>query len=412
MIIGGKYRFNCNSFKYMPIYIDIFAGCGGLSLGLHNAGWKGLFAIEKDDMAFETLKHNLIEQKQHFAWPKWLPQTNHDIDEVIEKFKNNLKALRGKIDLVAGGPPCQGFSMAGKRQQRDARNKLIHSYIKFVKLTQPKIILFENVKGFTLGFKQKSKIGRPYSEVVLDALKNLGYKDARGELIDFSEFGVPQRRERFIIIGTLDNKADEFFNKLFKNKKDFLASKKLKANIGVGAAISDLHKYNGLIDSPDSKGFKAGQYSFAKNNYQKLLRQSIDNDTIPDSHRFVNHTAETINVYEDLLKRAERDEPVCNELKKELEISKRNITVLDHMKRSPTLMSIPDDYVHYLEPRVLTVREYARIQSFPDWFKFRGKYTTGGKRRRHEVPRYTQIGNAIPPLFAEHTGNILKELVN
>lgn len=396
----------------MPNYIDIFAGCGGLSLGLYNAGWRGLFAIEKNDMAFETLKYNLIEQNQHFAWPEWLPQTNHDINEVLIKFKKELKSLRGQIDLVAGGPPCQGFSMAGKRKQKDARNKLIHSYVKFVGLTRPRMILFENVKGFTLAFKQKNKKGKPYSEVVLDALKKIGYKDARGEIINFSEFGVPQKRERFIIIGTLDNRADEFFNGLFKNKTHFLASKELKAKIGVGAAISDLYKQNGLVDSPDSKGFKAGQYSPIKNNYQKLLRQFVDNNAIPDSHRFVNHNPDTVGIYEDLLVHAERDAPICDELKQELGINKRNLTVLDYTKPSPTLMSIPDDYVHYFEPRVLTVREYARIQSFPDWFKFRGKYTTGGKRRKHEVPRYTQIGNAIPPLFAEHVGNVLKELVN
>jgi DNA (cytosine-5)-methyltransferase 1 len=75
-------------------------------------------------------------------------------------------------------------------------------------------------------------------------------------------------------------------------------------------------------------------------------------------------------------------------------------------------MSIPDDYIHYSEPRILTVREYAIIQSFPDWYEFREAYTTGGKRRTEQVPRYTQIGNAIPPLFAEHVGNVLKELLN
>ena len=72
---------------------------------------------------------------------------------------------------------------------------------------------------------------------------------------------------------------------------------------------------------------------------------------------------------------------------------------------------MPDDYIHYCEPRILTVREYARIQSFPDWYKFRGKYTTGGKVRTQEVPRYSQIGNAIPPLFGEQAGGVLKELI-
>jgi DNA (cytosine-5)-methyltransferase 1 len=394
-----------------PIVIDIFAGCGGLSLGLYHAGWKGLFAIEKNEMAFETLHHNLIVKRKHFSWPEWLPQKHHDINEVILKFGRKLKSLRGKIDLVAGGPPCQGFSMAGKRNEYDMRNNLIHSYIQFVGFVKPRVILFENVKGFTLGFSRNGRQGQPYSEVVLNGLKKLGYSDVRGELINFAKFGVPQRRERFIIIGTLDGKADSFFSKLLKDRWKFLSKKGLKHNIGVRSAISDLKWIGGLVDCPDSAGFKSGQYSFPRNRYQELLRGSIDETIVPDSHRFVNHLPSTINVYKKLLCRAERNVSIDDRLRKKLGISKRNITVLDSIKQSPTLMSIPDDYVHYCEPRVLTVREYARVQSFPDWFEFKGNYTTGGKRRIHEVPRYTQVGNAIPPLFAEHAGNVLKELL-
>jgi len=84
---------------------------------------------------------------------------------------------------------------------------------------------------------------------------------------------------------------------------------------------------------------------------------------------------------------------------------------MDGRKVSPTLTTLPDDYIHYCEPRILTVREYARLQSFDDWFEFRGKYTTGGKARCHEVPRYTQVGNAIPPLFGEQSGEVLKEIL-
>ena len=88
-----------------PTVIDLFAGCGGLSLGLYQAGWEGLFAIEKNAFAFETLKYNLIENKHHFNWPDWLPQTEHEINEVLDKYPEQLKSLRGKVDLVAGGPP-------------------------------------------------------------------------------------------------------------------------------------------------------------------------------------------------------------------------------------------------------------------------------------------------------------------
>ena len=146
--------------------IDLFAGAGGLSLGLYQSGWHGLFAIEKNAFAFETLKHNLIENKKHFDWPKWLPQTNHDINEILKNYSKQLEALQGKVDLVAGGPPCQGFSMAGKRVKDDVRNQLVFSYIKFIKLVQPKMVLFENVKGFTYAFNKKKREGvEPYSQI-------------------------------------------------------------------------------------------------------------------------------------------------------------------------------------------------------------------------------------------------------
>ncbi|MFL0204649.1 DNA cytosine methyltransferase, partial [Tenacibaculum maritimum] len=152
-------------------YIDLFSGCGGLSLGLHNAGWKGIFAIEKSEDAFKTLEHNLIKKKKHFEWPNWLDQKHHDINQVLEDHSENLIALRGTIDLVAGGPPCQGFSMAGRRIENDSRNDLINSYIKFIDLVKPKLIFFENVKGFTQGFKKNDKKGRAYSLYVIDELK-------------------------------------------------------------------------------------------------------------------------------------------------------------------------------------------------------------------------------------------------
>ena len=135
-------------------YIDLFAGCGGLSLGLHNAGWKGIFAIEKNSDAFKTLKYNLIDNKKHFDWPKWLPQESIEIDKAVELYKDKFLKLRGKVDLVAGGPPCQGFSMAGRRNESDQRNNLITSYIDFIKVIHPKILFFENVKGFTMEFKK------------------------------------------------------------------------------------------------------------------------------------------------------------------------------------------------------------------------------------------------------------------
>ena len=137
--------------------IDLFAGCGGLSLGLCQAGWNGIFAVEKNPNAFETLNYNLIEGKRHFAWPEWLPVGPLNILDINKKYKNQLGKLRGHIDLVAGGPPCQGFSMAGKRVEDDIRNQLVFSYIDFIDMVRPKLLLFENVKGFTYAFKKDKR---------------------------------------------------------------------------------------------------------------------------------------------------------------------------------------------------------------------------------------------------------------
>ena len=135
------------------IYIDIFAGCGGLSAGLIEAGWTGLFGIEKNNDAFSTFKYNLIDNRDYFLWPDWLPMKEWDINDILKKYPRELKKLRGTVTLVAGGPPCQGFSMAGVRNENDKRNELVKSYIKFIRYVLPEAIVFENVNGFTVNFK-------------------------------------------------------------------------------------------------------------------------------------------------------------------------------------------------------------------------------------------------------------------
>ena len=392
-------------------YIDLFSGCGGLSLGLQQAGWKGLFAIEKSSDAFLTLEHNLINVNNHFNWPNWLPKKNHDINVVISQYTAELKSLRGTVDLVAGGPPCQGFSMAGRRNEGDNRNKLIDSYIEFVKLVQPKVLFFENVKGFTIGFKKDNKRGEAYSKYVWSKLEGLGY-NVHGEIVNFSEFGVPQKRQRFILVATKGKRAQTFFDFIVKNRAEFFKSKKITDKTSLSDAISDLVKKNGTQESPDSKSFQAGIYSRPKSNYQKLMRQGKPlTNKIADSHRFVRHRADTIERFQYILDHSKANLTISDAVRKKYNLKKHTIVPLCKESCTPTLTTLPDDYIHYSEPRILTVREYARIQSFPDSYEFKGKYTTGGERRRIDVPRYTQIGNAIPPLFSEQAGIALKEML-
>ncbi len=389
-------------------YIDIFAGCGGLSLGLCNAGWEGLFAVEKDKMAFETFKHNLIDR---FNWPKWLPVKEFDIKRFISLYEKELRALRGKVDLVVGGPPCQGFSVAGRRKGNDKRNKMVDSYIKFINLVRPEMLFFENVRGFTTAAKQKTKLSRKvYSEYVVQKLSSLGYNVAF-EIIDFSQFGVPQRRKRFILVGVKNGDAKSFFSGLNTHKEDFLKNKGISNVISVKEAISDLKKQHGEVLLQETPRFNIGVYSCSKSNYQRLLRKKIKRQQfLPDSHRFANHGDQVIKKFKYILKITKKNRLVDDGIKLMFNTKKRTIIALDKDRPSPTLTTLPDDYIHYSEPRILTVREYARLQSFDDSFEFMGNYTTGGVRRAKEVPRYTQVGNAIPPLFGEQAGLVFLQM--
>ena len=145
-------------------FIDLFAGCGGLSLGASRAGFVGKLAIEYQENAFNTLRHNLIDSKRvekryksgvlSFDWPEEIEQKNHDINLFLKEHGTYLKGLRGEIDLIIGGPPCQGFSNAGKRKEADPRNQLYKSYLSFVELVEPKILLIENVAGIASKFSK------------------------------------------------------------------------------------------------------------------------------------------------------------------------------------------------------------------------------------------------------------------
>lgn len=393
------------------IYIDLFSGCGGLALGMYQSGWSGLFAVEKNQDAFNTLKTNLIDNKTYFRWPVWLPQTVHDINALTEEYKDQLQQLSGKITLVAGGPPCQGFSTAGRRHESDLRNTLVDSYLKFIDIVNPETIFFENVTGFAQSFKSNDKNkGKNFSIYIVNELKRRGYTVGHS-MINFSDYGVPQRRVRFILVASKTLDPNAFFDLLKKNSINFLSSKNLPQNVSIKSAISDLEKQNGTVVCPDSPNFESGVYGIVSNNFQRYCRAGAKNGTVPDSHRFAKHKDSTVERFKQLLLLNIKDKNISNLLKSNYGVNKNCFSVLNENLPSPTLTSNPDDHLHYSEPRTLTVREYARIQGFPDWYVFRGKYTTGGKCRKIDVPRYTQIGNAIPPLFAEQVGLTLIELI-
>lgn len=391
------------------LYIDLFSGCGGLALGFQQAGIRGLFAIEKNIDAFSTLKYNLIDKKHHFLWPTWLPCQNHDINDVLSKYEKELQLLKGHVPVLAGGPPCQGFSSAGRRQEDDIRNSMIDSYLKFIDIIAPEYVFLENVKGFTQDFSTNKTAGKNYSNYTVEELEKRGYKVAH-RIINFANYGIPQSRRRFILFASKHGKPNEFFKILRNNSTSFLKCKGLPQRPSLSSAISDLRKSHGIRPCPDSPHFSSGIYGKPVTKYQRYMKKK--GMTIPDSHRFANHQANTIERFRELQNLSIRNSNLSNILEENFDIKKNCFIVLDGHRPAPTLTTNPDDYAHYSEPRTMTVREYARIQSFPDTYEFKGSYTTGGKKRKEEVPRYSQIGNAIPPLFAEQVGLALIEYAN
>lgn len=390
--------------------IDLFSGCGGLSLGLAQAGFSHLFAIEAHQHAFATYHLNLVANKPYQArWPKWLDQSSHDILDVIRDNEKDLIGLRGKVDLVAGGPPCQGFSMNGRRDPDDPRSRLVKAYFDFVDLVRPNVVLLENVRGFA---SMPHQMFGDYPKFAKSTLASLGY-DAYETIIPASDFGVPQKRPRYILIGVKTGSLPGVnpIDRLKVGRKRFLEGLELGLNpTSVSDAIGDLETLTGkLVDDPEfgAAGFKAVEYKdpTTKSAYLRLMRDGSTGG--PTDMRLARHSTKVVGRLEKILKNCKRGQTITVDDRKKFGIKKRSVTPLDPCAPAPTITTLPDDLVHYSEPRTMTVREHARIQSFPDWFQFRGPYTTGGHRRKHDCPRFTQVGNAVPPLLARAIGETI-----
>lgn len=406
-------------------YIDVFAGCGGLSLGLGESGWNGLFAVEKDPMAYATFDHNLIDENapyRHFEnWPDWLSKAPHAIEDVLEddEVNDKIKELRGKVTLVAGGPPCQGFSVAGARNGNDPRNLLVFKQIKLIDEIRPKFAIVENVGGFEKKFvlRPSDSTTQSVAAEAMHELSELGYNVGK-VVINAADYGVPQIRRRVILFAI----SKDYAGNLSASDllQDTLAETAIEQrrrlglpvthNVTVGEAISDLAG-DELIRDPEFPAFKSCDYLPAKSAYQKLMRKKVHKGDKPNCHRFNRHSAKLIALYE----KAHATQP-AGRLSKEFlyangcHSNKRY--VLDTTKACSTLTTAPEELIHYCHPRVVTLREMARLQSFPDAFHFYGRYTLNGPARGIDVPRNAQIGNAIPPLAGMALGTSIKKIMS
>jgi DNA (cytosine-5)-methyltransferase 1 len=401
-----------------PFFINAFAGCGGLSLGLLRAGWHGLFAIEKDSFAFETYQANLLVGRYSglFSWPSWLAMQPTCINVLLKNHHRELSDLRGKVPLLAGGPPCQGFSSAGRRDALDPRNGLMRTYLQLVAIIEPSVVLLENVRGITIDFNQPE--GAETLVNYADFLKAaLGAEyEVFWMMANAADFGVPQARIRFVLVAAhrrLGLDASGLGTLIDDSRRRFLRKHRLLPPSTALAAISDLEvERNGTIECDDSNGFEAIGYSGPRTHYQRLIRDGHEGQ--PSDTRLARHRPDIVARFEEIISRCSkegrRNVSISRDMREEYGLKKQALRVLDPDRPAPTITSMPDDLLHYKEPRTLTVRENARLQGFPDWFKFKGKYTTGGHRRRREVPRFTQVANAVPPLMAEVFGSALLEI--
>lgn len=404
--------------------IDLFAGCGGLALGLHRAGHSLVFAVEKDPMAFETFRTNFLAPEAPYhvqdLWPTWLPKEPLDIHYFLrdKQALARLQKLSPEIDMICGGPPCQGFSVGGLRDGNDARNDLPQRYVEFVRLVQPKFVLLENVEGMTRAFLSKpGAFETSFIQWVENELDEMGY-NAHFRIINAADFGVPQLRRRVFLFGV--KKAwcaetglspERFFEMLEESRAGFISGLGLKASrsVTVREAIDDLDSAE-RVTCPDSHKFQAGTYKKASSRYSELLRKGMPDGAIPDSHRFSKHTERILEFYQKV-----HDSGLWGRLPKEFlrthGTKKDKKVLIDPNAPASTITTHPDEFIHYRECRNITVREMARIQSFPDDFVFRGRYTINGERRRLDVARCSQVGNAVPPLLAEAIGQVLQEFV-
>lgn len=394
-------------------FIDAFAGCGGLSLGLMQAGWTGRFAIERDKFAFSTLKANLLKEgsPHKYLWPSWLPEEPIGIAELISDYRDQLEKLTGCVDVLVGGPPCQGFSSAGRRKHDDPRNQLFASYLNLVDIIKPKAVLIENVRGFTLDFGAGDDI-KNFSQVLKARLSN--QYTVHEQLLDLSVFGVPQARTRYFILAFRSElKVPDPFAHLQRRLPSFLRSLRLTAPVSSGSAISDLEVgRSGTRPSMESKGFEETKYAGPLTHYQRLMNAGCE---IPTDLRLARHAEDIAGRFKEIIELSHASGrlniSIGAEMRARFGLKKMALRVLDPDRPSPTITSMPDDLLHYSEPRTLTVRENARLQTFPDWYSFQGKYTTGGHLRKQEVPRFTQVANAVPPLVARAIGETLTDLL-
>ena len=338
--------------------IDLFCGCGGLSLGFELAGFKPVLAIDMWKDAVITYNHNLKDKVA--------------VCEDIHNITNDaLRALNKDGDIVGviGGPPCQGYSTVGTRDINDPRNHLYLEYCRVVEVINPEFFVLENVKGLT------TLSSGMFRDDIIRRFSALGYH-VEYKIVNAAHYGVPQNRERVFFVGL--------------KKSAFLFPEEDKRHVlSALDGIGDLPSLN----EENGKEVTMPYASEPQNDFQRKMRQGSD---VVINHQLTLHTDQTKQIIGMI-----PDGGKIKDLPREYwEIRKYNKAFerMSSKRPSNTVDTGHRNYFHYSENRIPTVRENARLQSFPDTFEIIGTRTS----------QYKQIGNAVPPLLAQAIASALK----
>ncbi|MFE6965502.1 DNA cytosine methyltransferase [Agromyces sp. NPDC057679] len=454
----------------MYTYVDLFAGCGGLSLGIERSGGELALAVEKSDMASLTFFANFIDPT--VTGEGWRAHLESEVNsqvarrlavrplrEVLDDVRSMELIGQKNVDVVVGGPPCQGFSLAGRRNPADVRNKLPWEYLEFVDRVSPKVVVIENVVGMNHRFSPDEDTPFAQLQQAL-AETGLGY-EVQGVSVNAIHYGAPQNRPRLLIIGVRRDVAE---SRSLHGTGALWTSAFLDELVGavppmapyptvtrsesptVADAIGDLqmtaprsdskraHAFRAEVRSRSAWGLPASTHPAGAPLENQTHRKHSDvtqsrfrlyqwlraNGLSP---RVVNSlTSNKVTAQLNLPKSAlpaiapdgtvlAKDEDDLLRLIERLQTRKHSQKALAWDEPARTVVTLPDDYVHPSEARILTVREMARLQGFPDDFVFLGKETTGSLRRRFEVPQYSQVGNAVSPFLAKAVGEMIRGLL-
>jgi DNA (cytosine-5)-methyltransferase 1 len=363
-------------------FVDLFSGAGGASVGLINAGFIPVGAIEIDDWAADTYELN------H-------PKVKVLRENILNVSDETFKSFKG-VDLVVGGPPCQGFSIAAsnRRDSKDPRNNLYIEYIRAIKYIKPKVFIVENVKELV---KFKLASGQPLLNDFIEKLEKLNYTISY-TFLNAKDLGVPQDRIRFFMVGFLNSSESILFN---KNQTPIVTL------------------YEAISDLPTPSNNLELNYELApQNNYQENLRQA--SKTIRN-HEAMKHTQRLIERFKLIpINGNTSNVPAFhrNRTRGNVETLSDKIYHQNHRRLNPDVpcktitASFYSSFLHPYQHRNLTVREAARIQGFPDKFIFLGKRTTLSKKLLEKkgifedmhLDQFNQVGNAVSPIVAEYLG--------